>query len=132
MPWWAVPVVLLWPPFVEGLITGNVQVIQFAAFAAVFYVPGRNWELRPRVLIGASEHREPRTVTLARDVLDSILAAAVGAFKYTQLLPLAWLVRPRPRAAIIGGVSLVVLAVAMLPLELTSRCVEMSPSPARV
>ncbi len=115
VPWWAVPLVLLWPPFTEGLITGNVQVIQFAAFAAIFFVPGENWELRPRLLTSPSENRESRPQTLGRDVLDGILAAAVGAVKYTQLLPLAWLIRPRPRAAIIGGAALAVVALAMLP-----------------
>ena len=112
VPWLAVPLVLLWPPFLEGLVTGNVQVIQLAAFAALFFVPGRRWELRPRSVTIAEG---AKIVILRRDMLDGILAAGVGALKYTQLLPLAWIVRPRPRAGIIGGAVLVVVAVAALP-----------------
>jgi len=115
VPWWAVPLMFLWPPFAEGLATGNVQVIQLAAFAGLFYVPGRSWELRPRLLAGRNENRESRPQPLGRDVLDGVLAAGVGAFKYTQLLPLVWLLRPRARAAIIGAAALVAVAVATLP-----------------
>jgi hypothetical protein len=115
VPWPAVPLVLLWPPFSEGLVTGNVQVIQLAAFAALLFVPGRSWEPRPRFLDRPSEQGGARSHTLARDALDGLLAAGVGALKYTQLLPLAWLLRPRPRAAILGGVALAAVAVAMLP-----------------
>ena len=120
VPWRAVPLVLLWPPFAEGLVTGNVQVIQLAAFAALFFVPGRSWELRPRLLDRPSERPGARPRTLAGDALDGLLAAGVGALKYTQLLPLAWLMRPRPRAAIIGGVALAAVAVAMLPFTGTA------------
>jgi hypothetical protein len=105
VPWLGVPFVLAWPPFAEGLVTGNVQVWQLAAFAALFYLPGVAWRPRPRELdpgIGA-------------DAEGGLLAAGVGAFKYTQLLPLVWLLRSRPRAAILGGVALVGVAVATLP-----------------
>ena len=115
VPWRAVPLVLLWPPFTEGLVTGNVQVIQLAAFAALFFVPGRSWELRPRLLDMPDERLDAKPHTLAGDALDGILAAGVGGLKYTQLLPLAWLLRPRARAAILGGVALAAVAVAMLP-----------------
>jgi hypothetical protein len=29
----------------EGLVAGNVQVLQLAAFAALFFVPGRPWQV---------------------------------------------------------------------------------------
>jgi hypothetical protein len=106
VPWLAVPVVLLWPPFMEGLVTGNVQVIQFAAFAAIFFAPGRSWELRPRPHAGVEGGVEHDSRPLGRDIFDGVLAAGAGAFKYTQLLPLAWLLRPRPRAAICGVAAL--------------------------
>ncbi len=115
VPWPAVPLVLLWPPFLEGLVTGNVQVIQLAAFAALFFVPGRSWEPRPRLLDAPNERPGAKPYTLARDALDGLLAAGIGALKYTQLLALAWLLRPRPRAAILGGVALAAVAAAMLP-----------------
>jgi len=115
VPWRVLPLVLLWPPFMEGLVTGNIQVIQLAAFAAVFYLPGRSWELRPRL----PEEPDPRPGAglrgFGRDALDGLLAAGVGALKYTQLLALVWLLPRRPRAAIVGGAALVAVAVAMLP-----------------
>jgi hypothetical protein len=146
IPWIAVPFVLAWPPFMEGLVTGNVQLLQFAAFAALFYVPGRGWGLRPRDLARAGRDGDPadpadlpgagrpqspspatsaaparrflakiRGATLRADLTDGLLAAGVGALKYTQLLPLAWLVRPRFKAAVVGGVALVVVVAVMLP-----------------
>jgi hypothetical protein len=115
VPWPAVPMVLLWPPFMEGLVAGNVQVIQLAAFAALFFVPGQSWELRPRHLGNATEPGDATSSAFRRDMLDGILAAGVGALKYTQLLPLAWIARPRLRAAIVGGAALAIVALAVLP-----------------
>ena len=37
--WLLVPLILAWPPFAEGILGGNVQVLLVAAFVAVF-VPG--------------------------------------------------------------------------------------------
>jgi hypothetical protein len=105
VPWVAVPLVLAWPPFLEGLVAGNIQIWQFAAFVALFYVRGERWQLKPREL-GSD---------VKRDTSDGLLAAGVGAFKYTQLLVLPWLLLKRPRAAIIGGVALAAIIVAMLP-----------------
>lgn len=142
IPWVAIPFVLAWPPFTEGLVTGNVQLWQFAAFAALFYLPGRSWSPRPREVAcraargsgarangaaaggAAGQDADPSTAgsptpdrraALRADLSDGLLAAGVGAMKYTQLLPLAWLLRPRWRAAILGGVALAVVIVAMLP-----------------
>ena len=112
VPWIAVPVVLAWPPFMEGLVTGNVQLAQFAAFAALFYVPGLRWAPRSRDVASAGT-AEPGGPADAR---EGLFAAGVGALKYTQLLPLAFLLRPRPRAAVLGAVALAVAIVAMLPL----------------
>src|ERR1035437_8732650 len=39
IPWLAVPCVMAWPPFSEALVTGNVQVLSFAAFVALLYEP---------------------------------------------------------------------------------------------
>jgi hypothetical protein len=106
---------MLWPPFMDGLVSSNVQLVQLAAFAALFFVPGRSWEPRPRRLTEPPKPGEASRRPLGRDLADGILAAGVGAMKYTQLLPLAWLLRPRPRAAILGGVALAVVALVMLP-----------------
>lgn len=119
VPWPAVPLVMLWSPFLEGISSGNVQVIQMAAFAAMFYLPGANWRLNPRSA-GKTPAPEATTAseaqsTLRRDGLDGIMAAGVGIFKYTQLLTLVWLLRPRPRAAILGGLALAAVVLLLLP-----------------
>ena len=102
IPWLAVPFVLAWPPFAEGLITGNSQILAFAAFVAFLYEP-----------IGAE--LRPKELRPARDALNGVLAAAVGALKATQLLPILYLARRRFRAAAIGVMALGAVAAAMLP-----------------
>jgi hypothetical protein len=103
IPWPAVPFVLAWPPFAEGLITGNVQILAFTAFVALMYEPP-DGSLRERRFIPA------------RDFANGVLAAAIGALKVTQLLSVLYLARRRFRAALIGLVALAAVAVVMLPL----------------
>jgi hypothetical protein len=103
IPWIAVPCLLAWPPFGEGLVVGNAQILLFAAFVAVFYEPG----------VGAPEQRSLRP---GRDLQNGVLAAAVGALKFTQALPVLYLARRRFRAALLGVVVLGVVALATLPL----------------
>ncbi len=97
-PWLLVAPVLAWPPFAEGILGGNVQVVLVAAFIAVF-VPGP-W---PRIDRGA-------------DLRAGVLAALVPAFKVSQ--PHAWfgLLRVRPRAAWFGAIAAGAVAAATLPL----------------
>ena len=102
IPWLAVPFVLAWPPFLEGLITGNIQVLAFAAFVALFYGPPDG---APR----------PRPLERTRALANGLLAAAIGALKVTQLLPLLYLLRRQMRAAIVAVLALAVLAVATVP-----------------
>ncbi len=101
--WLAVPFLLAWPPFGEGLIVGNVQILLFAAFVAVFYEPGT----------GAPEQRVLRR---ARDLQNGLLAAAVGALKFTQALPVLYLARRSFRAALLGVAVFGAIALATLPL----------------
>lgn len=103
IPWIAVPCLLIWPPFGEGLVVGNVQILLFAAFVAVFYKPGD----------GAPEQRELRP---GEDLPNGILAALVGALKVVQVLPLLYLARRRFRAAFLGVAVLGVAVLATLPL----------------
>jgi hypothetical protein len=102
VPWPAVPFVLAWPPFSEGLITGNIQILAFTAFVALMYEPPQG---------GLRE----RTFRPARDAANGLLAAAIGALKVAQLLPVLYLARRRFRAAFIGLAVLGAVAVAMLP-----------------
>ena len=37
IPWPAIPFLFVWPPFTEGLLGGNVQVVVFAAFVAFLW-----------------------------------------------------------------------------------------------
>jgi hypothetical protein len=103
IPWPAVPFVLAWPPVAEGLITGNSQIFAFAAFVALVYEPA-DGTLRTRSFLPA------------RDALNGVLAAAVGALKVTQLLPVLFLARRRFKAAVIGLATLAAVAVVTLPL----------------
>jgi hypothetical protein len=140
VPWRMVPLVLLWPPFMEGLVAGNVQLLQLAAFAALFFVPGRSWEPQPRPLRPNDGDADRKSITVGRDLWDGLLAAGVGALKYTQLLPLAWLLRPRPRSAILGAMGLAIVVVVMLPftgirvygdwLDQLGRAADLSWAPA--
>lgn len=102
IPWIAVPCLLAWPPFGEGLIVGNVQILLFAAFVTVFYEPGD----------GAPEQRDLRP---GRDLPNGLLAAVVGALKVAQALPVLYLARRRFRAAFLGVASLGIVALATLP-----------------
>ena len=105
IPWIAVPCLLAWPPFAEGLLVGNVQILLFAAFVAVFYEPGE----------GAPEQRDLRSRP-GHDLLNGILAALVGALKITQALPTLYLARRRIRAAVLGVAAIGALALVTLPL----------------
>jgi hypothetical protein len=105
IPWLAVPCLLAWPPFAEGLIVGNLQIMLFAAFVAVFYEPGD----------GAPEQRSLRP-DLGHDWLNGVLATLVGALKITQALPTLYLLRRRFRAAILGAVTVGIVVLVTLPL----------------
>ena len=96
--WLLVPPVLAWPPFAEGILGGNVQVLLVAAFVAVF-VPGP----APRIGRGA-------------DLQAGVLAAIIPAFKVSQ--PHAWfgLLRDRRRAALLGALGVAAIVAVTLPL----------------
>ena len=110
VPWRAVPIVLCWVPFAEGLVGGNAQVLLGAAFVAVFFDPPAGpWRPAPR------DPRDPRDRSRPA-IADGILAAVTPALKLTQ--PHAWaaLLRRRPLAALLGLVAVSAVALATLPL----------------
>jgi hypothetical protein len=92
---------LLWPPFFEGILGGNVQVLLFAAFVALMYRDGR--QLDP------ARRERPAAV-------DGILGTFVGALKVSQIHAWVYLLRRRPEAAVIGLGVFAVLAAMTLPL----------------
>ena len=121
--WW--PAVLLWPPFVEPIIGGNVQIVLFAAFVAVFYRPDRvgdhhgtngNRDAPDDAAAGNPALTGPRPRDIRRDTEPHIwlglLAAWIGALKVSQ--PFAWLfvARHRPVAALAGALPLLAIVAA--------------------
>jgi hypothetical protein len=106
IPWVAVPVILIWPPFAEALLGGNVHVPLFAAFVAVVYAPPEE-AFRPRPRDPAKDDR-PATV-------DGFLAALVAAIKVSLAHTWLFVLRHRPRGALIGGALIVGLVLLTLP-----------------
>ena len=107
VPWRAVPVVLCWVPFSEGLVGGNAQVLLVAGFVAVFFdAPAGPWRPVPR------DPRDGGRMAIA----DGVLATITPALKLTQ--PHAWaaLLRRRPAAALLGLCVAAAVAIATLPL----------------
>jgi hypothetical protein len=109
MPWFWIPFVLLWPPFLEALLGGNVQLVLFAAFAALMYE-------RPS---GAAQwhpvDRDPGDGDRP-GLADGLLGVANGALKVSQMHPWVLLLHRRPRAAILGASVVVAIVLATLPL----------------
>jgi len=106
-PWPVAPFLLLWPPFAEAILGGNVQLLLVGAFVALFFGrPARPW---------TPATRDP-AIADRPALADGILGAAIPAFKISQ--PHAWvaLLRRRPRAALAGLGFFATLAVATLPL----------------
>lgn len=113
IPWAWTLVVMTWPPFAEGVIGGNVQVLLFVAFAALFYarVPGRG----PLAGEGLPIHRDP-TDPATPALREGVLATTVAALKVSQLHAWLYLFLRRPRAALLGVAVLGALVLATVPL----------------
>ena len=103
--WRVVPFVLLWPPFAEAIIGGNVQIVLFAAFATVFWT-GR----------GASRTVDTHDRNAPTDARDGVFAALVPFLKVSQPHALVALLRIGPRAAVVGMALLASVVAATLPL----------------
>jgi hypothetical protein len=93
-------VVLLWPPYLEALLGGNIQILLFAAYAGLMHRHGR--QLDP------ADRERPAAV-------DGLLGAFVGALKVSQVHAWMYVLRRRPAAAVIGLVPFALLAVVTLP-----------------
>jgi hypothetical protein len=110
------PLVLLWPPFFEGILGGNVQVLLFAAFVALLYAtPRRRAKGEARVASFRPVDLDPGGGARPAPV-DGLLGIANGALKATQLQPWVYLLRRRPRAALLGLAAFSAIVVATLPL----------------
>lgn len=97
-----IPAVLVWPPFAEPLIGGNVQVLLFAAFVALYWSPGHRGAGRD-----IADPAEP-------DSRLGLKAGAIMFLKIGQFQPLLHICRWRWKAAMLavamaGGLVLVTL-----------------------
>lgn len=101
--------VLLWPPFAEALLGGNIQILLFAAFVVLMYRDGRQLDPRKR--------ERPA-------VVDGVLAAFVGAVKVSQVHAWLYVLRRRPAAAILGLALFAVVALATLALVGTQSWID--------
>jgi hypothetical protein len=112
IPWLLMPALLVWPPFAEGLLGGNVQIVIFAAFVALF------WR-RPE-----PDSRQPAFEPIEHDPVDrdrpaqvdGLLATAVGILKPTQIQSWLYVGRRRWVAAAFGAIAVAGLALATLPI----------------
>lgn len=91
---------LLWPPYLEALLGGNIQILLFAAYVVLMHRDGR--QLDP------ADRERPAAV-------DGLLAAFVGALKVSQVHAWVYVLRRRPAAAAIGLVVFALIALVTLP-----------------
>ena len=109
IPWRWVPLVLLWPPFSEGLLGGNIQIVLFGAFVGLLLRPssGRGpWHPMDR---DPGDDGRPA-------LMDGLLGVVNGAFKVAQVHPWVLLLRRRPRAALLGAAVGAAIILMTLPL----------------
>jgi hypothetical protein len=109
VPGWGIPLFLMWPPFAEGIIAGNVQVLLFLCFVLLFFrrdVPGAPLHPTPR------DPTDPATPALR----EGLLATTIAAFKVSQLHAWAYLLFRRPRAALLGVAVFGAVILATLPI----------------
>lgn len=108
-PLWAWPLLLLWPPILEPIIGGNVQLPVVAMFCAVFWTSPS----------GSARPFEPQERELSEPGATGpgigVLAALSGSIKVSQ--PHTWLavLRRRPRIALIGALAVAIAAALTLP-----------------
>jgi hypothetical protein len=135
IPAWAWPFVLAWPPFAQALLGLNVQVLLFAAFVALFYDRARatraratraraTWTRATWTRATGAPFEPSATPLRERDLrlssrpplVDGALSVFVALLKTSQVHPWIYLLRTRPRAALLGAGAAVLLVAATLPL----------------
>ena len=109
IPWRWVPLVLLWPPFAEGLLGGNVQIVLFGAFVGLLFAPASAQGSWHPLDWDPADDRRPALMT-------GLLGVVNGALKVTQAHPWVLLLRRRPRAALLGAGAVVLILLVTLPL----------------
>ena len=106
MPAWTWLLVFAWPPFLEPIIGGNVQLVLIACFAWIFWRASSAGPFRPDDR-DVADPAEP-------GVRLGLVAALSSSIKVSQ--PQAWLylLRHRTVGAIVGAVVVAALALASL------------------
>ncbi len=105
VPWRWVPAVLAWPPFAEPLIGGNVQVLLFWSFVALYWQSSGG--------VAGDRHLE---VPRERDLALGLKAGAIAFLKVGQLQPWLHVARWRPKGAAYALLAAVGLVLVTLPL----------------
>lgn len=105
-PRW-IPLVLVWPPFAEGLISGNLQIAIFAAFVLLLNGAGRGRQDAPA--------SRPRPLPIR-----AVLGAATAFLKVSQPHVMVHLFRWDRRAALAAMLAIAALVVVTLPLTSTA------------
>lgn len=108
------PLALMWPPFSEGIVGGNVQILLFALFVALFYrwdPAAPPFEAPPADPADPARRDEPPGVRGL--VRTGVLASLIAILKVSQAHAWVYLLFRRPLAALIG------LGVAGLAVLLT-------------
>jgi hypothetical protein len=105
--WKWIPFVLVWPPFAEGLIAGNIQVAVFAAFVLVLHGAGNGG-------------RGPAPGRPASPLARGLLGAASAFLKVSQPHVVVHMLRWDRRAAAVAILAIGSLVAVTLPLTGTS------------
>jgi hypothetical protein len=109
VPWWAIPVFLVWAPFLEGWLAGNVQILLFAVFAWLF-TRADAWAP------AFSPTLDDPVDTDRSGAMTGIAAASIAALKVAQLHAWLYVLRWRPAAAVQGAVVVGAIVLATVPL----------------
>jgi len=105
-PWWLIPLVLLWPPFTEAFVGGNIQTAIFAAFVFLLVELDRS----------SSERDVVPPAGAVRTVGRGLIGAVTAFLKVSQPHAIVYLIRREPVVAVVAVGAIVLLAVATLPL----------------
>jgi hypothetical protein len=103
------PLLLISPPFAEGILGGNVQILLFALFTALFVAQDRStppFHPMPR------DPADPTGPTIR----DGLMATTIAAFKVGQLHPWLYVAVRRWRAALVGVVIFGLVVLATVPI----------------
>ena len=102
------PAFLVWPPFLEGIVSGNVGIVAFAAFTALFFARAAS----PAAFDPVDS--DP-TDSLVAGLPQGLKATLVVAVKVSQVHAVLYLLLRRPRAALAGLGCLGLIVAATLP-----------------